>query len=115
MQPPEPVLPWDGVMVATQWKPCCLQYGPMPLKRLAMQGMTDSEDCLFLNVYAPDRKNRKKDLYPVIFFLHGGAFRSGSAKSYGPQYLLDKDVVLVTPNYRLGPLGNYPTQLKLIS
>lgn len=42
---------------------------------------------------------------PVIFFIHGGGFYSGSGNIYGPELLLDHDVVLVTFNYRLGPFG----------
>lgn len=41
----------------------------------------------------------------MLFYIHGGGWLSGSGSIYGPQYLLDKDVVLVTFNYRLGPLG----------
>jgi len=43
----------------------------------------------------------------VIFFIHGGGFFTGDANDhvYGPEYLMDQDVVLVTINYRLGPLG----------
>ena len=43
----------------------------------------------------------------VMVNIHGGGFFSGTGASYlwGPQYLLDKDIVLVTFNYRLGALG----------
>lgn len=42
-----------------------------------------------------------------MFFIHGGGFTSGDSGSflYGPKHLLDRDVILVTANYRLGPLG----------
>lgn len=45
----------------------------------------------------------------MIVFIHGGAFHSGSSDSsmYGPDYLLDQDIVLVTMNYRLGIFGKY--------
>lgn len=44
-----------------------------------------------------------------MFWLHGGGYttQSGGISLYGPQYLLDKDIVLVTINYRLGVLGTY--------
>ncbi|XP_047107555.1 esterase E4-like [Schistocerca piceifrons] len=67
-----------------------------------------SEDCLFLNVYTtklPDRRGNPRR--PVMIFLHPGAlylFR-GSSDLFGPQYLMDEDIVLVTLNYRLGALG----------
>jgi acetylcholinesterase len=43
----------------------------------------------------------------VMVWIHGGAWFSGSGgtQMYGPQYLLDKDIILVTMNYRLGTLG----------
>jgi len=63
------------------------------------------EDCLYLNVYSKNTDVSAEQ--PVIVFLHGGAFvvGSGEAMLYGPQVLLDRDVVLVTVNYRLGVLG----------
>ena len=46
-------------------------------------------------------------LSPVLVFIHGGAFYTGTANShiYGPDYLLREDLVLVTIQYRLGALG----------
>ena len=69
-----------------------------------------SEDCLFLNVYVPHRKlTPERDLHrkrPVMVWIHGGAFVSGSAENYDPTKLVgDGDVVVVTVNYRLGYLG----------
>ena len=47
------------------------------------------------------------ELLPVMVFFHGGAFVVGSCESilYGPQVLLDRDVVMVGVNYRLGVFG----------
>jgi len=61
------------------------------------------EDCLVINVYTLDLNSRR----PVMIFIHGGGFFAGSGTSgvYGPDYLVAEDVVLVTVNYRLGPLG----------
>lgn len=78
-----------------------------------------SEDCLYLNVFAPNLTyNTKKDLYnidvlkeglkqryPVIVFFHGGDFVKSSASIFPGHVLAEKDVVVVTANYRLGPLG----------
>jgi len=58
------------------------------------------EDCLFLNVWAPENA---KDL-PVMVWIHGGGFRYGSGEIVGEQ-LAVKGVVVVSMNYRLGPLG----------
>ena len=45
------------------------------------------------------------NLLPVMVWIHGGAFEHGSGKNYHPEFLMDKDIVLVTLNYRLGILG----------
>ena len=44
---------------------------------------------------------------PVMVFFHSGGwfYNSGTSVVHGPQYLMDKDIVLVTTNYRLGALG----------
>lgn len=44
-------------------------------------------------------------LLDVIVNIHGGAFIFGSGSDSGPKYLMDRDLVFVTFNYRLGPLG----------
>merc|ERR1711962_411141 len=63
------------------------------------------EDCLFLNVYSP--KNHQNHPLPVMVWIHGGALviGSGTYQEHGPQHLLDKEVIVVTINYRLGVLG----------
>lgn len=61
-----------------------------------------SEDCLYLNVYAPVDGT---DL-PVMVWMHGGAFILGNGGGeYDPTRLVEKDVIVVTLNYRLGLLG----------
>lgn len=45
------------------------------------------------------------ELKPVIAFIHGGAFEIGSAAEHGPEYLMERDIVLVTIQYRLGAFG----------
>ena len=44
-------------------------------------------------------------LLDVMFWIHGGGFFAGSANDFPPQYLMDKNVVYVSTNYRLGVLG----------
>jgi bile salt-stimulated lipase len=66
--------------------------------------LTGDEDCLYLNIYTPTLdKNAKLD---VIVYIHGGAFMFLYGGFYGPHYIMDKDVVFINLNYRLGPLGN---------
>jgi carboxylesterase type B len=63
------------------------------------------EDAAVVNVYTPYVQPKK--LLPTMVWIHGGGFNSGSSQTdlFGPDYLLQKDVVLVTVNYRLGPVG----------
>jgi para-nitrobenzyl esterase len=64
-----------------------------------------SEDCLYLNVYAPPKSTGSSKL-PVMVFIHGGGNVWGSASQYDPSNLaLNENVVVVTVQYRLGPLG----------
>merc|ERR1711988_595433 len=69
------------------------------------------EDCLTLNVYTPKMDSKKR---AVMVYFHGGAFIMGGGASFffGPGYLLEQNVVLVTFNYRLGPLGFLSTDDK---
>ncbi|XP_063826462.1 venom carboxylesterase-6-like [Ostrinia nubilalis] len=97
---PIPRKPWTGIREALIHGPICIQFNK--LLNIYLPG---SENCLFLNVYTPDMTPEKP--LPVMFFIHGGAFRSGSGNSlvYGPDFIIDKKVVLVTINYRLDALG----------
>nr|ANG60749.1 esterase 3 [Liposcelis bostrychophila] len=63
------------------------------------------ENCLFLHVFVPyDLKISKHNRWPVVFYVFGGGFMSGSAPNHG-SFLVEKGVIVVTVNYRLGPLG----------
>jgi carboxylesterase type B len=83
---------------ATYFKPVCPQPGVAP------SGY--SEDCLFLNIWMP-YKSSTPGPYPVMVFIHGGAFESGagSLPTYDGTAFANDGVILVTLNYRLGPLG----------
>ncbi|XP_045447647.1 venom carboxylesterase-6-like [Melitaea cinxia] len=97
-QPPVPIIEYKSPVDATKDGPLC------PFKARTIKYI--DEDCLTINVYTPLKKDRTKPL-PVIFYIHAGGFYSMSGRSdlAGPHYLLDRDVVLVTINYRLGSLG----------
>ena len=45
------------------------------------------------------------ELLPVLFYIHGGAFQYGGGSKYRAKYVMDRDVILVSVNYRLGPFG----------
>ncbi|XP_022229276.2 juvenile hormone esterase [Drosophila obscura] len=65
-----------------------------------------SENCLFLNVYAPKSRSSASPL-PVMVWIHGGGFFFGNGNSdfHFPAKLMEQDVIVVTLNYRLGALG----------
>src|SRR5580700_9516829 len=66
---------------------------------------TDSEDCLFLNVYTPSNANAHSRL-PVFVWIHGGALVNGAGSDYDPSVMVaNNDIIVVTINYRLGSLG----------
>lgn len=63
------------------------------------------EDASVVNVYTPNTSAATP--LPVLVWFHGGGWNSGSGQTdlFGPDYLMQKDVILVTVNYRLGPVG----------
>ena len=66
--------------------------------------ISGSEDCLYLDIYAPSKKSEQ--LLPVMFWIHGGGNTSGLKDLYDFTKLVKKhNVIVVTINYRLGPLG----------
>lgn len=95
-----PVKPWEGVFDATKHgRPGVMLKN---IKKLPADQLNESlEDSLNLCVYTNDTKGKK----PVMVYIHGGAFFDGCAAEYPPTFLLEKDVVLVVTQYRLGPLG----------
>jgi para-nitrobenzyl esterase len=97
--PPQPAAGWSTVRDATKAGPSCVQASSL----LGAVG-TQDEDCLSVNVYTP--KVAPAQPLPVMVFIYGGAFTSGSASLYDGQGLSEKGpVVVVTMNYRLGALG----------
>ncbi len=103
-QPPEREAAWDGERQATTFGPICTQ-GQMILEQLmGGEPARQDEDCLTLNVWTPALDGKR----PVLVWIHGGAFQfgSGSTPWYdGSKFATNGDVVVVTMNYRLGPLG----------
>ena len=100
---PEPAAAWSGVRDATAFGNDCLQ-NRMSWDN-AMSSQPTSEDCLYLNVWTPRAEPGAK--LPVMVWIHGGGFASGSGSS--PLTLGDslaaRGVVVVTFNYRLGRFG----------
>ncbi|XP_076755888.1 juvenile hormone esterase [Xylocopa sonorina] len=107
-KPPQRLPPWMGELSATKFGSPCLQYSHLTV--VPDEKVEGAEDCLYLNIYVPvDRRTNGQSL-PVIFWIHGGAFQFGSGMHMGAKYLMDRDVILVTFNYRLGMLGFLSTE-----
>lgn len=106
--PPMPPDSWEGVRRATAFNNFCTQFSNPTTP--SQEGVVGSEDCLYLNVYAPANA---QDL-PVMFWIHGGGNAYGHAHHYdGSRLATSQGVVVVTINYRLGHLGwfSHPAML----
>lgn len=109
---PQPVIPWDGVMMCDQFKKICPQTLTRPVNTIPEQFRSlyteHDEDCLFVNVWAPaDAVGDLQRNLPVMFWIHGGAFNTGSGitMSTDGDAWAKHGVILVTINYRLNILG----------
>jgi len=103
-RPPQQVAKWQGVRKATDYGPDCMQE-PFP-GDAAPLGVTPKEDCLYLNVWLPEKRTPGKKL-PVMAWIYGGGFVNGGAspKVYDGSEFAKDGIVLVSFNYRLGNLG----------
>lgn len=102
---PVPAPSWEGVRPADRVGGASLQPGGFGAARRAL-GSTLGEDCLYLNVSVPTAARRDGRLRPVLVWVHGGSFTSGSGGLYdGRPLAVEGDVVVVTLNYRLGVFG----------
>jgi para-nitrobenzyl esterase len=104
--PPEKPAPWTGVRDARRFGAAAPQ-NPVTNPALAAMkiGQAHSEDCLNLNLWTPGLDGARR---PVMVWIHGGGFTigAGSQEIYNGAVLARRgDVVIVTINYRLGPLG----------
>lgn len=95
-KPPQPAAPWTGVRQ-------CTRFGPVSVQLFPALPVRGSEDCLYLNVYTPAKM--ASDRLPVMVFFHGGGNYHGAASQADGTLLAQQGVVVVTVNYRLGPLG----------
>jgi para-nitrobenzyl esterase len=109
---PQPPDPWPGTREALAFAPSCPQLaGPLGGRDGAGRGRpTGSEDCLYLNVYAPpfgpEEVPRERERLPVMVWIHGGGNTIGDAVQYDGSVLARTGgVVVVTVHYRLGVLG----------
>ena len=103
--PPAAPAAWSGTRDASAFGAICPQPARPDMQMAAGAGGTQSEDCLFLNVFAPHGAHKA----PVMVWIHGGAHRfgSGSGPIYDGSKFAGDGVVLVSINYRLGLLGYF--------
>jgi para-nitrobenzyl esterase len=101
---PQPAIKWKGDRDGTKFGPHCAQG--RVFEDMIFQDGEGSEDCLFVNVYAPADATDKSKL-PVMFWIHGGGYAGGASSEprHNGDFLPLKGVVLVTINYRLGVFG----------
>lgn len=100
---PQPLTPWVGVKETKK-------FGPRPMQRLIWGDMNSrssgvSEDCLFLNVWTPAKRNSGG--LPVLLYFYGGGYVAGdgSEPRYDGETMASKGIVVVTCNYRLNIFG----------
>lgn len=94
---------WSGIREATEFGAACLQPKPKLSNIYEGKPVPMSEDCLTLNVWAPrDARNA-----PVFVWIYGGALWGGSNRDplYDGARLAERGIIVVSINYRLGPLG----------
>ena len=104
---PAPVVEWTNVRSASRFGPSCMQgpntpFGPWTAEFLLLGPV--SEDCLYLNVWTAARVGERR---PVLVYVYGGGFSSGSGDVpvYDGAPLAEKGLVVVNMNYRVGALG----------
>jgi para-nitrobenzyl esterase len=103
--PPVNVNSWEGILDTKKYSKICYQpHQPTEFYDDGYDLSAMDEDCLYLNVWT--RAKNTSDNLPVMVWIHGGALVWGSGgEEYTGKELTKKDIVLVTINYRLGPLG----------
>lgn len=111
-KPPVGDLRWKAPQPAENWKGVkeTKKFGPRPMQKIVFGDMNSrsnglSEDCLYLNVWTPAKRNTKG--LPVLLYYYGGgnAAGDGSEPRYDGESMAKKGIVVVTCNYRLNIFG----------
>ena len=104
-QAPQPAAAWEGSRDASEFSPACWQQLSPPGAFYDSGEIERSEDCLYLNVWTG--AEHAEAAYPVMVWIHGGGLQTGTGSTslYDGESLAGRGVVLVTINYRLGPMG----------
>ncbi|AHG89459.1 Carboxylesterase type B [Gemmatirosa kalamazoonensis] len=103
-KPPQPAATWQGVRLADRFADQCMQariYSDMMFRNAGV-----SEDCLYLNVWAP-ADARPNAALPVLVYFYGGGFQAGDGSElrYDGESMAKRGIVVVTMSYRLGVFG----------
>jgi len=100
---PEPLENWSGIKETKKFGPCPMQTNVFGDMIFRSDGM--SEDCLYLNVWTPAKRDTKG--LPVLVYFYGGGFVAGdgSESRYDGESMAKKGIVTVTVNYRLNIFG----------
>lgn len=100
---PQPLEPWQGVKITKE-------FGPRPMQTMVFGDMKSrsagvSEDCLYLNIWTPAKRDTKG--LPVLLYFYGGGNVAGDASEYryDGESMAKKGMVVVTSNYRLNIFG----------
>ncbi|XP_055302443.1 glutactin-like [Sitodiplosis mosellana] len=107
---PVPIKPWNGVRNAETYGTKCPTLHDLNEMAPSEREKKDLEDCLNMAIYTT---NLNASL-PVMVYIHGGGFYLHSAKEFPPNYLMERDIVLVVIQYRLDILGFLSTNSKEI-
>jgi len=104
---PENPDPWHGVRDATApAKKCTQLFTTEEWIRTGVVDQESSEDCLYVDIYRPERPTYQHEKLPVYVWIHGGSNNFGSGRDYdGSVLAAESDVVVVVVQYRLGPIG----------
>ncbi|NXH45165.1 CEL lipase, partial [Dicaeum eximium] len=108
LEDPQPHPGWDGTLKAKEFKKRCMQV------KMTQTDIRGSEDCLYLNIWIPQGRKEISTNLPVMVYIYGGAFLVGGAQGAnfldnylyeGEEIAVRGNVIVVTINYRVGPLG----------
>ncbi len=106
---PQTVKPWSGVLTCTKFSASPYQSKPAPFAMWTEEFIAPpeplSEDCLYLNVWTPAKSSKEK--LPVLVWIYGGGFVSGSSACavYDGEAMAKEGIVFVSINYRVGVFG----------
>lgn len=110
---PVAIEPWNGTYLATSQPATCIQevYESFPGFRGEITWLPNtelSEDCLYMNIWVPRPRQRTQKKMPILVWLYGGGYVSGTATLdiYNADILAaTNNVIVVVPQYRVGAFG----------